>query len=307
MLPRLAFIAQLPTAFLHGFSTDSSIITMASSPHASNDKNHKNDIPSPSTAEPSYRLHSDTRQIVRPSATVGDDSTNDRRDASLLLFSNDRMKVSDFRLCPSQTSVEYKHEYPTVRWQVAYNGTAEHSVKITNPAGLGDQICGDAADRTVFFVEAGTTWEITNTSNETEYRQIIFEYLSSKPKHTNQEIQDMFANAIHSTDVGTELLFENELCRCWDFYLDPSEGGGADTVHHHCLDYVFINVAPSRLLGIDPVTLSLDDLLFDSVSEDNQVTWNSIPGDAGADVSFAHGGKNGYDDRPMREYLIELK
>jgi len=117
----------------------------------------------------------------------------------------------------------------------------------------------------------------------------------------------MFAKAIYSTDVGTELVFENELCQCWDFYLDPSEGGGADTVHHHCLDYVFINVAPSRLLGIDPVTLSLDDLLFDSVSEDNQVTWNSIPRDAGADVSFAHGGKNGYDDRPMREYLIELK
>ena len=55
-------------------------------------------------------------------------------------------------------------------------------------------------------------------------------------------------------------------------------------MHHHCLDYVFINVSPSRLLGIHPVTLSGENLLFDSVSEDNQVTWNSIPRNAATDI-----------------------
>ena len=135
----------------------------------------------------------------------------------------------------------------------------------------------------------------------------MFEFQSSEPRHSEEEIKDMFAKAMYSTDVGTDLLFENRLCRCWDFYLGPSEGGGIDTVHHHSLDYVFINVAPSRLLGLHPETLSLDDLLFDSVSEDNQVTWNSVPSGAGTDASYAHGGKNGYNDRPMREYLVELK
>lgn len=300
--------------------------------HGGNDNGKgQADIPSPPTptARPSskaFRLHGDKRQIVRPVAVMapcGDDGDNgntsnniirSRDHPSLLLFSNDRIKVSDFRLAPSQ-SVSYKHEYPTIRWQVAYDddGVAEHSVKITSNVDgddvrEGTSLKGTVADRKVYFVEAGTTWEIT-TSNKinAEYRQIVFEFQQSKPNYTDQEIQEMFTKSIHSTNVGTALLFENELCRCWDFYLEPSEGGGADTVHHHCLDYVFINVAPSRLLGIDPKTLSLDDLLFDSVSEDNQVTWTSIPRDAATDVSFAHGGKNGYDDRPMREYLIELK
>jgi hypothetical protein len=37
------------------------------------------------------------------------------------------------------------------------------------------------------------------------------------------------------------------------------------------------------------------------------VAWFDIPEGAGSDPSFAHGGENGYDDRPMREYLVELK
>mmetsp|Transcript_44705 Transcript_44705/g.93791 ORF Transcript_44705/g.93791 Transcript_44705/m.93791 type:complete len:274 (+) Transcript_44705:78-899(+) len=257
----------------------------------------------------SYRLHGDKRQISRQDI----DSSSRRRDRpSLLLFSNDRIKVSDFRLRPSQTA-KCHHDHPTVRWQVAYDGIAQCKVDVSN-ADDGDKNIQDTPctviDRQVYFVDKGTTWEITNTStDETEYRQIVFEFLSDQPNYTNKEIQELFAMANYSTDVGTKLVFENDLCRCWDFYLDPSEGGGADTVHHHCLDYVFINVAPSRLLGVHPETLSLkpDELLFDSVSDDNQVTWNSIPKEAATDSSFAHGGKNGYDDSPMREYLIELK
>mmetsp|Transcript_839 Transcript_839/g.1796 ORF Transcript_839/g.1796 Transcript_839/m.1796 type:complete len:349 (+) Transcript_839:56-1102(+) len=295
-----------------------------------------------SDASSSYRLHNDKRQIVRPPSIIDhcnhatNENNNDDPSSTLFLFSNDRIRVSDFRLHPSQTA-KCKHEYPTVRWQVAYHGTAEYELKIISnddhhhdqdadedvkdeasqpiPTRVATAVAaGEVADRQVHYVEAGTTWEITNTSSEDDtslyYRQIVFEFLSNKPKYTEYEIrEELFANAIYSTDVGTNLVFENELCRCWDFYLDPSQGGGVDTVHHHCLDYVFINVAPSRLLGLHPETLSLDDelLLFDSVSEDNQVTWNSIPRDAGADIAFAHGGKNGYDDRPMREYLIELK
>ena len=48
--------------------------------------------------------------------------------------------------------------------------------------------------------------------------------------------------------------------------------------------------------------------MFDSVSRDNDVTWNYIPENAIDDpITYSHGGKNGFDDKPMREYLVELK
>lgn len=84
----------------------------------------------------------------------------------------------------------------------------------------------------------------------------------------------------------------------------PPGGGDPSDIHHHCLDYCFIYVAPGRLLGSHADgTLGL----FDSVNEDNDVTWFDIPEGAADDAAFAHGGVNGYDDRPMREYLVELK
>lgn len=114
-------------------------------------------------------------------------------------------------------------------------------------------------------------------------------------------------------------------------------------------DYVFVYVAPGRLLGSD----SDGRLgLFDSINDDNdvrrpncigscgcplahmlctvwtvptaatsvrngepltvslappQVSWFNLPEGAPANPKHAHGGQNGYDDRPMREYLVELK
>ena len=45
----------------------------------------------------------------------------------------------------------------------------------------------------------------------------------------------------------------------------------------------------------------------DSVTDDNNVEWTTIPEDAYASLEFAHGGKNGMRDQPMREYLVEIK
>lgn len=47
--------------------------------------------------------------------------------------------------------------------------------------------------------------------------------------------------------------------------------------------------------------------LFDSVMENNEVVWEEIPSTAAENVEYAHAGKNGYKDKPMREYLVELK
>ncbi|CAE7495388.1 unnamed protein product, partial [Symbiodinium pilosum] len=215
--------------------------------------------------------------------------TSDRSAGPLrILFENDRIRISDFRLPPGG-SFRALHDVPTVRWQV-------------------DSACGDrgkgpeeVADKQVFFVEAGEEWQLQNTGASV-YRQVLFE-IKQPAKHSEEQVRDLLARAKYSTNVGTELLFENRLCRVWDFFLAPGEGRFED-VHHHVLDYAFVYVAPGRLLG------SYHDGkpgLFDSINEDGDVTWSDIPDTAPEDERYAHGGKNGYSDRPMREYLVELK
>ena len=150
--------------------------------------------------------------------------------------------------------------------------------------------------------------EIENCStNEddvsSEFRQIWFEIKQRHPRRTEEETRTLLDNAIYSTNVGTNLLLENKYCRVWDFYYEPG-GGDPTVVHHHVLDYVFVYVAKGRLLGY-----SYDGRpgLFDSINDDGDVSWFDIPDGAGQDPNYAHGGKNGYDDLPMREYLVELK
>lgn len=205
------------------------------------------------------------------------------------LFENARVRVSDLRL-PAQAATSFVHEFPTVRWQV---DAGVHS------------LCGGGPvpvhDKAVTFMEAGTTWDCRNCGDSV-YRQVLFE-LKQPPRRTEAEVRELLARARFSTDVGTALLFENRWCRVWDFYLEPGAGDPCD-IHHHVLDYVFVYVAPGRLLGSHSDGTPG---LFDSINEDGDVTWFDIPDGAAEDAAFAHGGTNGYDDRPMREYLVELK
>jgi hypothetical protein len=210
--------------------------------------------------------------------------------ASTVLFENDRIRISDFRLAPGESGGLAEHLHPTIRWQVG-NGMHQR----------GNEAPSSVADKHIFWVDAGSAFVCTNCG-ESEYRQICWE-LKQAPKRDEAEVRRLLDSALYSTDVGTELLFENAYCRVWDFFLEPGAGDLA-VPHHHVLDYVFVYVAPGRLLG------SFHDGspgLFDSINDDNDVTWFDIPDGAAQDVSFAHGGKNGYDDRPMREYLVELK
>jgi hypothetical protein len=158
----------------------------------------------------------------------------------------------------------------------------------------------------VTFEEAGTRCEIVNLGgalDDSVSRQIWFEIKQQQPRRSEHETQELLARAIYTTNVGTELLFENRWCRVWDFYLEGGEGDPT-LPHHHVLDYVFVYVAPGRLLGYTHDGIPG---LFDSINDDGDVTYFEIPDGAEADVSYAHGGKNGYSDRPMREYLVELK
>ena len=46
------------------------------------------------------------------------------------------------------------------------------------------------------------------------------------------------------TDIGTELLFENDVVRVWSMTLEP---GQSMPYHVHLLDYVYVYVTPSRI------------------------------------------------------------
>ncbi len=227
-------------------------------------------------------------------------------------------------------------------------------------------------DRKAFFVHQNVTMKVslnnatrsanTNTGEEcndarttppAHFRQFAFEFLESRPRYTRERVQELLHSCPKrfvtsretgaevpycSTDVGTKLLFENDICRVWDFYLEPDEGGTASTVHHHTLPYVSVNTEASRLLGYSaklqdlqsarqadealrngnitveapvafPTAEELKSLqIFDSISAGSQVTWTDIPEHACFDHdTYSHGGKNGWSEKPMREYLVELK
>ncbi len=206
-----------------------------------------------------------------------------------VLFDNDRVRVSDLRLSTGE-SIHKTLLFPTVRWQVEegwHKGPDGQPVKVD--------------DKKVVFETAGTECNIAN-AGDTTYRQVWFE-IKKEPSRTEDEVKKVLSEAVYTTDVGTKLLLENRWCRVWDFHLEPGEGDPM-APHHHVLDYVFVYVGKGRLLGY-----SHDGKpgLFDSVNEDGDVTWFDIPHGAEKDVNHAHGGKNGYDDLPMREYLVELK
>ena len=63
-----------------------------------------------------------------------------------------------------------------------------------------------------------------------------------------------------TTDIGTELLFENDRIRVWQMVLKPGE----ESPHHrHEADYVFVYTTPSRITafleGQEPSTSDFDD------------------------------------------------
>ena len=249
-----------------------------------------------------------------------------------------RVRVSDVRLKPGET-IKATFTLPTVRWQVDSgthtdeqgdnDNSDESEVDDGNTKNRRDVIIHHVADKQVMFEEPSNTIHIRNAAAEVVevaaaaaddgssdndvdnineknmmiYRQIWFEIKGDKPKYTEKEIQHKLSKSIYPSNVGTKLLFENCWCRVWDFYLEP-DGGNPNEPHHHCLDYVFIYVAKGRLLGY---THDGQPGLFDSINEDCDVTYFDIPENAYLDVNYAHGGKNGYDTIPMREYLVELK
>ena len=112
-----------------------------------------------------------------------------------------------------------------------------------------EQLETQVADKAVFWVDAGDSFKVTNCGSE-EYRQIYWEFKAA-PKRSEERVREMLKEAKFTTDVGTELLFENAYCRAWDFCLPPG-GGDASKPHHHVLDYAFVYVAKGDAAPYQP-------------------------------------------------------
>ena len=66
----------------------------------------------------------------------------------------------------------------------------------------------EMADKAVSFINSGTSFYLANRCSINS-RQIIFE-LKQPPRHTEEEVADLLSRAIYPTNVGTQLLFQNE-------------------------------------------------------------------------------------------------
>lgn len=96
-----------------------------------------------------------------------------------------------------------------------------------------------------------------------------------------------------SADIGTELLFENDLVRVWEMRLEP---GQTMPYHVHRSDYVIVYVTPSRIALMETpgkVTATQD-------YQDGYVNYVSVPKD------IAHQIRNEAATE-HRQILVELK
>ncbi len=76
-------------------------------------------------------------------------------------------------------------------------------------------------DTFVFYTETDIMEYDTKKMN----RQIEFVILSKEPKYTEEKVEELFEKVQYSTNnVKKNLIAENHLCQCWDFYVDPHEG-----------------------------------------------------------------------------------
>lgn len=95
------------------------------------------------------------------------------------------------------------------------------------------------------------------------------------------------------TDIGTELLFENEVVRVWSMVLEP---GQDSPFHVHKRDYLFVYVTPSSIAFMDEP----GEIKETREYGDGYVAYNSV-GDG-----LTHQIRN-VAGIPHRQILVELK
>ena len=96
-----------------------------------------------------------------------------------------------------------------------------------------------------------------------------------------------------SPNVGTRLLFENELVRVWDLRLEPGESTGP---HLHTMDYFYLVIGDGVLQGIDAEGQPKEARSM----KDGEVYFRSIEGEEIHDAINV-------GDSPWRNIVVELK
>ena len=213
-----------------------------------------------------------------------------------VLFTNERLRVLDFRLPVGSGVANVSNALPTVRWQI-----------------LG-------ADQPIpqpVFYAAGTCAAISNPAGE-ERRDFVFEMLGAAPRYSPEQVSKLLAAPKYTTDVGSRMFLENDWCRMWDFHSPV----GMDVFHQHVFDYAFVVIGDGSALNLfhpsnassasAPKNGSQYDATFSF--HDGQVNWNGIehggfePDGRTPDMPDA---LHSVDTRgfrtEFREYLIELK
>ena len=96
-----------------------------------------------------------------------------------------------------------------------------------------------------------------------------------------------------ATEVGTQLLFENERVRVWDLSLRPGESTG---LHRHENDYFFVVIGGGTLQAVDEEGKKKSP----SSMQDGEVHFRKLE-----DVAV-HEARN-VGDGPWRNIVVELK
>ena len=107
-------------------------------------------------------------------------------------------------------------------------------------------------------------------------------------------------------DVGSNVLFEDDKIKVWDFNLAPGE---ETPIHTHHMEYVFYVIKGSTLdvfdakgTRLEPLVLSDGDLIALRIEGDELV----LIGEESKRVPVTHSARNAGPE-PYRELLVEKK
>jgi len=130
---------------------------------------------------------------------------------------------------------------------------------------------------------------------------------------------------VYSTEIGGEMVFENEFCRLWDFQIPPGGGHRSNDLHQHVLPYAFVFLQYGKLRVYKPRPVSRQGKDTDNVNgtehvcflerQSGEVIWSPIANGGFEDGSetkpdtpkAVHSVENDFSNSTFREYLIELK
>lgn len=180
-------------------------------------------------------------------ARRSDDPANPSADVGTVkLFENERIRVWDMCVETSGEAARtgwHKHEHDYIFLQIGeglctVDRMDPHTGEVTR-TGV-QKVAAKSCNWRTASKSAPAVHQLHNASPTNNYRQILVEFLEDKPRYSPDQVAKVLGNAVLTTNVGSELLFENDRCRVHDFSIAPHSGQDLPW-HHHTLPYFFVN------------------------------------------------------------------